>query len=242
MVGILSIDFDYFIDASSRERDLYFPDGYDEIPVNMLQVMWEERYLKYPKLRNIGVIEDYYFLKRYLSGLRIPGEKLVKADNHKYIKNLIDQLPETERLMLVNIDFHHDFYHYYKGSDICNCGNWLRRVMEERPNTKVKWIRRKDSQIYSLDGAVPFEHTEEIQAIKNMKFDYVFLCRSPEWSPLHLSNRFEDLVSSVGLKPGSYRGKLEKDRKETHYDIHMLPQMQHLSDGQKVVGGKHDSL
>lgn len=200
MVGILSIDFDYFINATSQDRDLYFPNGSDEIPSNKLESMWEERYIKYPEIKKIGVIDDFYFMKKFLKGLKIPNENFIKADSHKYIKKIIDKFSRKLQLMIVNIDFHHDYYHYYKGSDYCNCGNWLRRVMEERPDTKVKWIRRKDSQIYCLEGIVPFEHTEDIKSIYNEKFDYVFICKSPEWSPTHLNNKFEELVSSVPKK------------------------------------------
>ncbi|AEV70006.1 hypothetical protein [Acetivibrio clariflavus] len=200
MKGILSIDFDYFIDASSQDRDLYFPDGSDEIPNNKLESMWEERYKRYPQLKKIGVIEQFNFLKRFLMGLNLPDKNFIKADSHKYIKSFIDKFPKNLKLKIINIDFHHDCYHYYKGSDYCNCGNWLRRVIEERPDTKVKWVRRKDSQIYCLEGVVPFEHTEDIKSIYNEKFDYVFICKSPEWSPPHLNNKFEELVSSVSKK------------------------------------------
>lgn len=65
MVGILSIDFDYFIDVSSKERDIYFPKGSDQVPDNKLKSMWEERYLKYPKLKEVGVIDEYYALKNF---------------------------------------------------------------------------------------------------------------------------------------------------------------------------------
>ncbi|MBU5455572.1 hypothetical protein [Caproiciproducens sp. MSJ-32] len=199
MVGILSIDFDYFINASSQERYIYFPNGSDEIPSNKLKSMWEERYLKYPELKKVGIIEDFYFLKNFLMKLKIPQENFLKVNSHKYIKNIIDRIPKILQLMIVNIDFHHDYYHYYKGPNNYNCGNWLRRVIEERPNTKVRWIRRRDSQIYSLDGTFPFEHTEDIKSISNENFDYVFLCRSPEWSPIHLNDKFEELASSVKI-------------------------------------------
>ncbi|NLP27852.1 MAG: hypothetical protein GX370_03630 [Clostridia bacterium] len=197
MVGVLSIDFDYFINASSEKRNMYFPDVNYEMPNDMLQSIWKKRYLRYPELKQVGVIDDYYFLKSYLRNLKIARENFLKVDNHKYIKSIIDRIPTKLKLKIVNIDFHHDYYHYYKGSDSWNCGNWLRRVIEERPNTKVKWIRRKDSQVYSLDGLFPFEHTEDIRSIHKDKFDYLFICKSPEWSPIHLNKKFEELASSV---------------------------------------------
>lgn len=193
MVGILSIDFDYFLDVSSEERDKYFPDGSDEIPKDKLESMWEERYLKYPKLRKVGVIKEYNLLKNYLLTLNIHNENFYKAETHKDIRNLINKIPRNIQLYIVNIDFHHDYYHYYRGGDIYNCGNWLRRLVEERPDTKVKWVRRKDSQLYSLEGIFPFAHTADIKAIFNEKFDYIFICKSPEWSPPHLNSKYEEL-------------------------------------------------
>jgi len=178
---------------------MYFPHGSDELPDDKLQSMWEKRYLRYPELKKIGVIDDFYLLKEYLKELDIPEENFVTADSHKSIKKtIIDKIPVSCRLKIVNIDFHHDYYHYYKGNDYCNCGNWLRRVVEERPDTIVLWIRRRDSQLYSMEGIFPFEHTDNIKSILNEKFHYVFLCRSPEWSPLHLKDKFEELAS-MGL-------------------------------------------
>ncbi|ABN52725.1 MAG TPA: hypothetical protein DEF39_03800 [Hungateiclostridium thermocellum] len=197
MIGILSIDFDYFINASSQARDMYFPKGSDEIPENKLKSVWEERYLKYPELKKIGVIDDFHFLKKFVKELKIPKENFMKADSHKYIKSIIEKLPEKSQFKIVNIDFHHDYYHYYRGNDYYNCGNWLRRVLEERPDTKVKWIRREDSQIYCLDGIFPFEHTDDIKSVYNEKFDYIFLCKSPEWTPPHLNSKFEELCRTI---------------------------------------------
>jgi len=197
MVGVLSIDFDYFIDASSKERDIYFPNVNDEMLSSELKCIWKERYLRYPQLKKVGVIDDFYYLKKFLMDLKISKLNLLKADNHKYIKSIIDRIPRKLQLLIVNIDFHHDYYHYYKGNDSYNCGNWLRRVIEERPDTKVKWIRRKDSQIYSLDGIFPFEHTDNIKSIHNENFDYVFICKSPEWTPIHLNDKFEELAFSI---------------------------------------------
>ena len=137
------------------------------------------------------------FLKKFLMSLSTREVFLYRAESHKSIKRIIDMIPYNLPLRIINIDFHHDYYHYYSGEDKYNCGNWLRRVIEERPETKVKWIRRKDSQLYSLEGIFPFEHTTDIKTILDERFDYVFICKSPEWSPPHLSNKFEELAWST---------------------------------------------
>ena len=143
MVNILSIDFDYFIAASAMERDKYFPSGEDEVNLNKLRAIWKERYLQYPELMQIGVVDEFHSLKDFLLLIRIKREKFFSSNTHKSIKGVIDRIPANQNLRIVNIDFHHDYYHYYSGDNYLNCGNWLRRVIEERPMTQVKWIRRK---------------------------------------------------------------------------------------------------
>lgn len=197
MVRILSIDCDYFIAASAAERDLYFPRGGDGIPMDKLQSNWQARYLKYPQLKDIGVIDEFYAVKNFLTLLRIKEENFFKSNSHKSIKDIIDAIPEHLPLRIVNIDFHHDFYHYYSGENYCNCGNWLRRLVEERPETEVKWICRGDSQIYSLEGEFPYEHDADITSAFDEAYELVFICSSPEWSPPHLNNRWEELVRAA---------------------------------------------
>ena len=197
MVGILSIDFDYFLDVSSEERDIFFPQGSDEIPKEQKTAMWKDRYKRYPELKEIGVINEYYLLKNYLMTLNLHKYNFYKSDTHKDIRKLIHKIPRDLQLYIVNIDFHHDYYHYYRGEDNYNCGNWLRRLVEERPDTKVKWVRREDSQLCSLEGMFPFEHTTDIESIFNEKFDYVFICKSPEWSPPHLNDKHEELTRDL---------------------------------------------
>ncbi|MGI6674726.1 MAG: hypothetical protein ACOX53_10455 [Limnochordia bacterium] len=194
MISVLSIDFDYFIDASAAERDQYFLTGGEDIPREQLDSMWTERYAAYPQIARIGVIAEFDPFKWFLESLNLDAASVFVSETHRAIKQLIDSLPQGEQLMIVNVDFHHDFYHYFSGDDYCNCGNWLRRVLEERPTVQVRWIRRADSQLATLEGDVPFAHTTDLASVFREHFDYVFLCRSPEWSPPHLSSRYEELV------------------------------------------------
>lgn len=193
MTSILSIDFDYFIDVSAEDRERLFPDGSDEVPQEQLISMWNESYKKYPEIKGIDVIEEYFYVKKLLEKCKIKKDSIFIADTHKDIKNVIDLVPKDEELKVVNIDFHHDCYHYFIGGDKYNCGNWLRRLVEDRPETKVKWIRREDSQISSLEGDFPFENTTNIRTLELDEYDYIFICKSPEWTPPHLDDRFDGI-------------------------------------------------
>src|SRR5690606_16597691 len=144
----------------------------------------------YPEIKEIGVIDEFDYLIDYLDMNGVQREHVLIADSHKDIKNIIDEIPNNEIINIVNIDFHHDYYHYYRGKNTYNCGNWLRRLIEERPDSVVKWVRREDSQMKTLDGEFPFESTTEISIINSDEFDYIFLCKSPEWTPPHLGSKF----------------------------------------------------
>jgi hypothetical protein len=197
MVNILSIDFDYFIDTSAEKRDKFFPDGGDEVPKKELQRMWEVAYENYPEIKGIDITKDYYYIKRFLETYDIKDKNIIVAESHKEIKQLIDKIFLEKTLNVINIDFHHDYYHYFCNGEEYNCGNWLRKLIEDRPDTNVKWIRREDSQTLSLEGEFPFESTTDIKLIDRYKFDYIFLCKSPEWTPPHLYKKFNELISHI---------------------------------------------
>ena len=56
---ILSIDFDYFIDASIEVRNECFPDGHDNFSPEITKFVWEGRYEFHDNLKDIGLIADY---------------------------------------------------------------------------------------------------------------------------------------------------------------------------------------
>lgn len=92
MAKILSIDFDYFIDASNLEREIYFPRGGDEIPSEQLETIWQMKHAQYSQLPKIGVIEQFYTMKNYLRLLEIKKDNFYNSDSHKNIKKLIDRI------------------------------------------------------------------------------------------------------------------------------------------------------
>lgn len=200
MAAILSIDFDYFVAASAHEREEYFLRGGEDIPREQLPNLWTQRYAEHPQLESIGVVQQFYVVRNLLASLELKPSQVFVSETHRAIKEVVDALPRGTQLRIVNVDFHHDYYHYFTQGGYCNCGNWLRRVMEERPDTKVTWIRREDSQIATLEGDFPFEHTTELSCLFEEKFTCVFLCRSPEWSPPHLTKRYKELVLAL-IKP-----------------------------------------
>lgn len=197
-IKILSIDFDYFIKATIEERNTKFPNGLDEAPKELLEQMWREAYMIHPEIKDIGVVPSYDFMCYFLSHRNF--DKVLIADSHKEIKQLIDQVPKNTPLEVYNIDFHHDMYHYFTSGDECNCGNWARKLLIEDRfyNSDYTWIKRQDSDVMTLGGEVPCRKKTYLKtALRGIKFDYVFICKSPEWTPPHLDTKYEYMLKCL---------------------------------------------
>lgn len=193
-IKVLSIDFDYFINASIGTRNDIFPDGADEVPKEEMQKLWEDMYREYPMTKFIDVIDEYNIVCNFL---RHPKYRLTEnvfmAESHKDIREVLECLPNP--LDVYNIDFHHDMYTFYTGGDNYNCSTWARRLLEDRPDTKYTWIRRKDSDTRVLGGEVECEHTTRLHNLLSvLEVDYVFICMSPEWTPPHLEPLYKDMI------------------------------------------------
>lgn len=193
-IKILSIDFDYFIDTDITTRNDIFPDGADEMPLEELSSKWVDVYKNYPFVEAIGVTKEYDQIKELLSDPKfVLGKNVLVNESHKEIYMLIQAFKNEAPLEVYNIDFHHDMYHYrIPNGDRVNCSNWARIMLEEYPNANYKWIRREDSEIYTLFGEVECEHTTKLEGLYDI--DFIFICESPEWTPPHLHNKYLDLI------------------------------------------------
>lgn len=220
---ILSIDWDYFIDCTSRERAILFPDGGNEYISPALQMfIWDSHYstpdlqrsyvgksLKEIKVRERDFNSILKIIERFKG--TVPP---VVAISHRFIYPLImdNSSPETP-IQLYNVDFHHDRY-YYRNPDRgeVNCGNWVNYIFESRPNTEYYWVKREDSEEESLGGKVDYIPAT-IEDLKEIDFDVIFLCRSDCWSPPHLDTYFNVLAKA--MKKGRIAARVLLDIKQT---------------------------
>lgn len=194
MFKVLSIDFDYFVNTSSDIRNKIFPKLDEGKNRDIIIGKWKEKYETYPILKDIDLIKEVEIFKKYL----FKNSKdiiLNVSEHHKDIYPLLKQIPRD--IKIVNVDFHHDYYHYYVRGEEYNSSNWLRVIKENRPNTKIIWVRRKDSQMKSLDGKFPYTNTTKVLKVLNIKYDMIFICFSPECTPPHLKGEFIDLLESI---------------------------------------------
>lgn len=199
----LSIDWDYFIDATSFQRGLLFPDGGNELLSHFLQnTIWSNCY-RCPELKEVGVVEDEYEeMKEYLQSLTDLGEVMI-ADSHRFMYShvLSRKFTSGDKVLIYLVDFHHDFYNYHTGSMPVNCGNWVTKLQSYLEKSgidfEVKWVCREDSEKSSLQVDDVFSKCTIEEVVHDRDIKYVYMCRSSMWSPPHLDTYFEELCKCV---------------------------------------------
>lgn len=225
MKRILSLDWDYFINATAEQRLLLFPDGGNEnISYDLQDFIWSSRYSN-PELKEIKVLRsDYYktfriiidnFMGSHIQRVAYPNREMLVTVSHKWIYDFIKKrTKKNEQFEVYNVDFHHDMYDLRTSEEEVNCGNWVNCLQEVRPNMKYHWIPREDSDIRILGGdTVPCE-MRNLTDIEDLTFDYLFICRSDCWSPPHLDSYFEKLwVESNKYMPVVVEDRVKHCRK-----------------------------
>lgn len=199
MKRILSIDWDFFIDATSHQRAILFPDGGNEnLHKDLRKYIWDSRYAD-PKLSTIGVSSEYESLLKIAEEFK--GLCYI-ADSHRFAYDFVmENTEDNEEFEVYNIDYHHDLYNYRTGKERVNCGNWGTILREDNPNMKYVWVKKEDSDIFTIGNfevdAETISFEEFLSRFDNDiagNFDYLYLCRSAMWSPPHLDNEFIKVV------------------------------------------------
>lgn len=189
MLNVLSIDWDYFVDADADFRLTHFPDIPNEnYPSSLQDVIWVSRYANDTALEKVGVDPAVRKVVQCLD--KIPY--IYVADSHKYayvfvVQQLIQR--GEGQVNLLNVDFHHDCR---KDNDALDCGNWLSMLMKEYKG-KYAWIGRKDSYLVGKPKKLAFRNRLDLSMLSRTEWDMLFVCRSDMWSPPHLDKEFTDI-------------------------------------------------
>ena len=186
---ILSIDWDYFMNCSDEFRALNFPDGGNERIGSALSTwIWGSRYGFNPEIEKVKLLESDLDAVKKLLDYNKGCYYLITADSHKHLGEFIlapdmEKTFEKEDIYIANIDHHHDAYGI---GDALNCGNWINKVVEKYPKTKIDWVGNCDSDKVELENV----SRVSLDSLKEKDFDIVYLCRSGVWSPPHLDKQF----------------------------------------------------
>lgn len=213
---VLSVDWDYFINATEYERFTMFPDGGNENLGNRLRNMiWSGRYATCPELSKITVDEgELENLQRVIN--HSPAASVVIADSHRFIYDVAYQEYQSggyTGIEVDNIDYHHDYYNIGTATEV-NCGNWSNaifdvssphRFVKGRKYKRYRWVKRVDSDVSKeLEKREWFKYCE-LNDLYGEPYDIIYICRSAMWSPPHLDSRFIDEMRPLVLSKSSGR-------------------------------------
>lgn len=172
MEKILSIDFDYFVNADYDTREKYFIPGYTEnVSLDIQNKMWALKYALYNnELLNITIDDSYKSLK---------NPDVVGLTNDEIINHI------SKQCQINTIDFHHDYYEILDINPL-NSGNWLRYI-DNTYNVDINWCNRETSstELFPEKGKIV-----SFEDIINDSYNTIFTCLSPMFFPPHLDHHF----------------------------------------------------
>ena len=196
---ILSIDYDFFQEATATEQVLLYPDGRDYANENLRNFIWEMRYKNTPPLSKIKTNQKLLSDIKTILLNQNKGIPVVIKNSHMFAYQVAMLLHEATQMMsdVYNIDMHHDMFTEGFMPDKVDCGNWLLTAKEEKHVKHITWLARTASKdLCSDEKTQPDEiFYDTLDPIKTMKFDTIFLCRSDMWSPPHLDKYFHQLIT-----------------------------------------------
>lgn len=217
ILNILSIDWDYFIDATYQERFFCFPDSGNEYMSDSLKdIIWSTKYEGVKQLPDVKIdVPAVKLIKGVLEQSCAPFCQVTDSHSvgYDFVKEAMGGFAELnpKGINLVNVDFHHDLYTVkdnnekhqelnllWHGNKDVNCGNWLRHVISEYNNeySSFTWIKREDSDAVGVEE-YPIKVTTDLSMIRETRWDAIFICKSGMWSPPHLDKKFKVMCKGL---------------------------------------------
>jgi len=233
-VNVLSVDFDYFIPDLSD-----FDWGADETRAFFFEHIWALRAGNHgicTGKRAVDVLHaDNGLLNAFWTGFedafkkarkRVIRDGICICESHRNIVDFMDSLA-LKNVAVWNFDQHHDVQYQNKQLD---CGNWVYHLAKRGTLIEYNLIyppwRKKNFE----QGKTGDELIKDLQSIlgNHVKiniymeqpeipaFNYVFLCRSPQWVPSWCDMSWNMFYHRMLFKSGSRCKMLSS---ETHTKI-----------------------
>lgn len=142
---------------------------------------------------NFDNIINYFF--NYIDD--VPLKNIVFSQAHSNIFYTLDPIYRKKTsINLVHIDHHHDIWYQTTPYNSFNSSNWLGYYLNKKNFIEnVYWLANHDSNRKDHDDLVTI--TYDIDEVKLKKFDYVFVCNSPNYSNLLSEAAFYTLISII---------------------------------------------
>ena len=200
---ILSIDFDYFQNVDADTVTSCYPDGID-LPSVVSEITWASHYsVAYTneRLNKVGIREDELNMLYSILDIQRSDIPVMVSYTHRHIYDFVNELTDYDfstRISMTNLDMHHDMFN---DNEEVDCGNWVIHLMNTYPKYFHKWIANPISkEAYGFnEGENEFDElvSTSLKDIKGEKYDAIFICRSDNWLPPHLDNKFDELLSQI---------------------------------------------
>ncbi len=203
---ILDLDFDYLVE--------YYPMidsfGQQETPF-FENEMWNIRFQTYmanphEPINLVNKItldhKTHDLLLELILGLELKGRWGV-ADSHAHAYTYIKSLPKKS-YPVVHIDRHDDLSEYNSAEEGIHGGNWLRALLEEDPDSTAIMVAQNKAEVKLNDLLLGVHGREYIDYLfsHSSEIDYLYLCRSPSWTPPWLDKAFLDFSRKILDKHG----------------------------------------
>ena len=231
---VLSIDFDYFIDATAQAQAELFPDGDREYSDELNFIVWCGIYAKSlcskADIYKIGVRWEKLRAVRELCE-RQSNPVCMIADSHEHAYKFIRDRDDGTPIEVYNIDFHHDTFPCNGEVD---CGNWLRCLLEDKIIERAFWVAREDSNFDNNEAKViPFSE------LPQDGYDLIYACRSGWWTPPHCDEAFiTELVRPLLRHPKkwkcTYQNSLLNSRYSEEFQEEILKRIDMYSEVAKL--------
>jgi hypothetical protein len=226
IMNVLSVDWDYFVDATRSQRGWIFPDGRDNLNPWLQNFLWAGKYAyEGSRVESVGIDKQAVeCMENVLTKNTKKSTPVAIAESHESLYYFLKDI-NAIKYRIYNVDFHHDIYPV-KGC--VNCGNWFRFLIDEHRVEKSVWIKRADSEgEKSDDGEDTMARTldmetEDLSILADVKFDVIFICKSSPWSPPHLDGYFYRMALSCVLRSDHVATYGAEDVLESRYDDNFL--------------------
>lgn len=204
-LNVLSIDWDYFIDADIYTRCTLFPDCPNSEYTDFIQtIIWSSRYSN-SKLAKIGVDHSAIDkIAKIISDSKLDPDRIAVYKDHTNCYDFVEKLMEElnlNNLNITNIDFHHDVYRDYL--DGIDCGNWLLHLINRYPEGNYTWIYHSGSDHKDPEANVISNIMYSFDNVFNQKWDAIYICKSTMWSPPHLDKEFINFLKIANINENS---------------------------------------
>lgn len=202
---VLSIDFDYIMSPCIKLYNSYCA-GNENATVSWNRIENElgiEKFLCYDaeSLKQIALL-----IQRNVQN----GARLIPIEEHQEIIGKLSNLSDSEKIDLVNVDFHHDIWYNPDALeniinfDDYSCADWVGYLYFKNKLNSYRWVKAANSDMFnnSTGEEIPLEvlGKKDLPNIEN-DFDVIYFCFSPQWVPYKYRHLYELIIEMCKGEP-----------------------------------------